>query len=179
MPAAGILALTAIPSPSCPCARCRAPGGVRVSTNLQDSSGGSAAQAAASSWGLGSPGSCGTTHGGAEARGFLPRGETRRPLHNPMLLRCQTAANRGAVTSSLQFPFSTIFPLLSPWHPESKGHQTRKPPLQLEKTQVCNLSKYNSVVPIKLKTEKWHKKNVHYFKLQFFICSLLLPHSLK
>lgn len=47
------------------------------------------------------------------------------------------------------------------------------------KTQVCNLSKYNSVVPIKLKTEKWHKKNVHYSKLQFFICSLLLPHSLK
>lgn len=49
MPAAGILALTAIPSPSCPCARCGAPGGGRVSTNLQDSSGGSAAQAAASS----------------------------------------------------------------------------------------------------------------------------------
>ena len=49
MPADSILAHTVIPSPSCPCAMCRALGGGWVSANLQDSSGGSAAQAAASS----------------------------------------------------------------------------------------------------------------------------------
>lgn len=133
MPADSILACMFVPSPSCPCVICRALSGVRVSTDLQYSSGGSAAQAAASSRGMGSPGSCGTPHGGAEARGFLPCSEIRRPLGSPTLRHCQMAVKWGAVTSSLRFPFSPIFPLLSPWHPENEGHQTHKPPLQLEK----------------------------------------------
>lgn len=171
MPADSILARTVIPSPSCPCTTCRALGGGWISTNLQDSSGGSAAQAAASSlqdtpwWGRGPrlpPLWWNKETSGQPYIALVPDGSKPGSCNELSAVSfCHYILRSFSIASQKQRPSNT------------------QAIVTVGKTQVCNLSKYNSVVPIKLKTEKWHKKNVHYFKLQFFICSLLLPHSLK
>lgn len=126
MPADSILAHAVVPLfPSPPC---RTPGGGWATTDLQDKVESPQLRQLPPLEGWGGLGGVGHL-----AQGFLPCGKIRRLLGYPTLHWCQVVADQGAVTRSLWFPFSPVFPFLSPWHPKSESHQTHKPPSQLEK----------------------------------------------
>lgn len=148
--------------PLAPCATSRTPGGDWAATDLQDRGGESTAEAAASSGGLGRPASCGTPGSRLPCLGY-----NKETAGLPYIA---LVPGSGRPRSCNELSVVSLFHYISP--PFSMASQKWKSSnaqttITVGKTLVCNFSKYNSVVPIKLKTEKWHKKNAHYLKLQF------------